>query len=131
MEDLLRRALGEDVEIDMKLLPDLWPAVADRSQVENALLNLAVNARDAMPAGGKLTIETGNPRLDADYAARNAEVTPGDYAMLAITDTGCGMRPDVAERACEPFFTTKEVGQGLRPWSQHDLTASPSSRRGI
>jgi PAS domain S-box-containing protein len=112
MEDLLRRTLGEDVEIEMKPDAGLWPTLADRGQVENALLNLTINSRDAMPAGGKLTIETGNVHLDADYAAHNAEVAPGDYVMLAVTDTGSGMPADVAERAFEPFFTTKEQGKG-------------------
>jgi PAS domain S-box-containing protein len=112
MEDLLRRTLGEDIEIEMKLHPQLWTALADKGQLENALLNLTVNARDAMPAGGKLTIETGNLHLDEDYAAHNPEVVPGDYVMLAVTDTGKGMPADVLERAFEPFFTTKEVGKG-------------------
>jgi PAS domain S-box-containing protein len=112
MEDLLKRTLGEHIEIDMKLAASLWPVMADKAQVESALLNLAINARDAMPGGGKLTIETGNHHLDADYAANNAEVVPGDYAMLAVTDTGTGMPPEVIERAFEPFFTTKEVGKG-------------------
>jgi CheY-like chemotaxis protein len=112
MEDLLRRTLGEHIGIEMKLASELWSALADKGQVESALLNLAVNARDAMPAGGKLTIETGNTHLDKDYAIRNAEVTPGDYVMLAVTDTGTGMPPEVIEHAFEPFFTTKEIGKG-------------------
>jgi CheY-like chemotaxis protein len=112
MADLLRRTLGEHIEIEMRLKPQLWTALADKSQVENALLNLTVNARDAMPDGGKLTIETGNVHLDEDYAAQSPEVTPGDYVMLAVTDTGRGMPAEVLERAFEPFFTTKEVGKG-------------------
>jgi PAS domain S-box-containing protein len=112
MTDLLRRTLGEDVEIGIRLDDELWPALADRSQVESALLNLAINARDSMPDGGKLTIETANTQLDADYAARNAEVAPGDYAVLVVSDTGGGMTPEVAERALEPFFTTKGIGKG-------------------
>jgi PAS domain S-box-containing protein len=112
MTDLLRRTLGEQVEIDTRLNEELWTALADRSQVESALLNLAINSRDAMPGGGKLTIETANVPLDADYAARNAEVTPGDYIVLAVSDTGVGMPPEVVERAFEPFFTTKDIGKG-------------------
>jgi PAS domain S-box-containing protein len=112
MEELLRRTLGEQIAIEMKLLEGLWPALADRNQVESALLNLAINARDAMPAGGKMTVETGNIHLDDAYAARNAEVAAGDYILLAVTDTGIGMSPEVLERAFEPFFTTKEVGRG-------------------
>jgi len=112
MDDLLRRTLGEHVDIELKLSADLWPALADSGQVENSLLNLAINARDAMPNGGKLTIETVNVNLDEDYAAGNAEVAPGDFVMLAVTDTGTGMPPDVLARVFEPFFTTKEVGKG-------------------
>jgi signal transduction histidine kinase/integral membrane sensor domain MASE1 len=112
LRELLRRTLGEDIEIEMALEPELWPALADKGQVENALLNLAINARDAMPTGGRLLIETDNARLDEGYASRNEEVTPGAYAMLAVTDTGTGMAPAVVARAVEPFFTTKEVGKG-------------------
>jgi len=112
MADLLKRTLGEHIAIELKPAPGLWPALADKGQVESALLNLAINARDAMPEGGKLIIETGNHQLDADYAAHNAEVTPGDYAMLAVTDTGAGMPPEIIERAFEPFFTTKGIGKG-------------------
>jgi CheY-like chemotaxis protein len=112
MTDLLHRTLGELIEIDIRLSKELWPALADKSQVESALLNLAINARDAMPDGGKLAIETVNTQLDADYAARNAEVAPGDYVVLVVSDTGGGMAPQVVERAFEPFFTTKAVGKG-------------------
>ena len=112
MTELLRRTLGEHVEISLVPQPDLWPALIDGHQLENALLNLAVNARDAMPAGGKLTIETANAYLDEDYARRHAEVTPGDYVMLAVSDSGAGMAPGTIEHAFEPFFTTKEAGKG-------------------
>ena len=112
MVDLLSHTLGSEIEIDRALRDDLWPAFADRSQVENALLNLAINARDAMPGGGKLTIETDNVHLDDAYAAQHSEVAPGDYVMLAVTDTGTGMTADVLERALEPFFTTKDAGKG-------------------
>jgi PAS domain S-box-containing protein len=112
MEDLLRRTVGAPIEMDMRLQADLWPALADRGQVESALLNLVINARDAMPTGGRLLIETANKRLDEAYAVQNADVAAGDYAMLAVTDTGSGMPPDVLERALEPFFTTKEIGKG-------------------
>jgi PAS domain S-box-containing protein len=112
MDELLRRSLGEQIEIQLKLAPDLKLALADGAQLESALLNLAINARDAMPAGGTLTIETANAVLDADYAAQNVEVKPGDYAMLAVSDTGTGMTPETVAHAFEPFFTTKEVGKG-------------------
>jgi PAS domain S-box-containing protein len=112
MGDLLRRTLGETIEIEMKTSGGLWPARADKGQVESALLNMSINARDAMPQGGKLTIETANAHLDEDYAAQNPDVRPGDYVVLAVTDTGTGMPPEVIARACEPFFTTKGVGKG-------------------
>jgi len=109
---LLRRTLGEQITVKVRVAPDLWPVVADSSQIENVILNLAINARDAMPKGGIITIDVSNVRFDAEYAARNVEVILGDYVSLIITDTGEGMPPDVLERAFEPFFTTKEVGKG-------------------
>ena len=112
MSDLLRRTLGENVAIETVLAGGLWRTHADRNQLENALLNLAVNARDAMLDGGKLTIETANAHLDEAYAAERRDVTPGQYVMIAVCDTGAGMPPDVIARAFEPFFTTKPVGKG-------------------
>ena len=112
MADMLRRTLGAQVETQFTLAANLWPAYADRTQVESALLNLTINARDAMPNGGTLTVETLNAHLDEHYAAQNAGVIPGDYVALAVTDSGAGMAPEVIERAFEPFFTTKEVGKG-------------------
>ncbi|MFL9908824.1 response regulator [Paraburkholderia sp. RL17-337-BIB-A] len=112
LDDMLRRALGDGVEIETIVSGGLWNTLVDPFQVENALLNLAINARDAMNGHGKLTIEAGNAALDDVYAKRNAEVTPGQYVMLAVTDTGSGMSPEVRERVFEPFFTTKPEGQG-------------------
>ena len=109
---LLRRALGARIEIESVLADDLWNAEIDGGQLESALLNLAVNARDAMPDGGHLLIETANATLDENYVVRNPDATAGDYVMLTVTDTGTGMAPDVATRAFEPFFTTKDVGKG-------------------
>jgi PAS domain S-box-containing protein len=112
MEKLLRRMLSEAIDIRAALEADLWTAYADASQLENAILNLAINARDAMPDGGSLTITTANVPLDARYHDLHPEVTPGDYVMVAVTDDGHGMPKDVLERVFEPFFTTKEVGKG-------------------
>ena len=112
MEEMLRRSLGAPVETEFVLAPNLWRAYADRAQLESALLNLAINARDAMPEGGRLTIETHNAHLDDHYTSQNTDVSPGDYVALAVTDTGTGMSPEVRERAVEPFFTTKDVGKG-------------------
>jgi PAS domain S-box-containing protein len=112
MSDLLQRSLGELIRLEIVTSPGLWRAEADPNQLESAILNLALNARDAMPEGGKLTIETENVRLDEGYAAMQAEVPPGQYIMIAVTDTGSGMPRQVIERAFEPFFTTKEVGRG-------------------
>jgi len=110
--ELLRRTLGEAIEIRTAFGQDVWTAEADPSQVESALVNLSINARDAMPAGGRLTIETANVTLDDAYAADNPDAVPGDYVMLAVTDTGTGMPPEVVKRVFEPFFTTKAVGKG-------------------
>jgi len=110
--DLLRQTLGESVAIETVLSGGVWPVFVDPSQLEPALLNLAINARDAMPGGGKLTIETGNAFLDETYAAAHQEVKPGQYAMIAVSDTGSGMTKEVAEKALEPFFTTKAPGEG-------------------
>ncbi|WP_019905850.1 CHASE3 domain-containing protein [Methylobacterium sp. 77] len=109
---LLRRTLGEHIDVRYVETAGLWPAMADPAQLESAVLNLALNARDAMPGGGRLTIELGNTVLDDDYARHNAEVTPGDYAMAAVSDTGHGMTPEVIARVFEPFFTTKPDGKG-------------------
>ncbi len=112
LEDMLRRTLGERVAIEMVLGGGLWPLRADPQQLESALLNLAINARDAMPDGGKLTVEATNASLDDEYAARNAEVTPGQYVVIAVSDTGFGMTQEELVRAIEPFYTTKPEGQG-------------------
>jgi signal transduction histidine kinase len=109
---LLHRTLGETIDIEQKLPENLWNTRIDPNQLENALLNLAVNARDAMPNGGKLIIEAENATLDPSYADQHLEVTPGRYVMLAVTDTGIGMSKEVAQRALEPFFTTKPTGEG-------------------
>jgi PAS domain S-box-containing protein len=112
MSELLSRALGETVELETVLAGGLWRVEVDPNQLENAILNLAVNARDAMPEGGKLTIETANTRLDESYVAQNAEVRPGQYVVVCVSDTGTGMDKAVTARVFEPFFTTKEVGKG-------------------
>jgi PAS domain S-box-containing protein len=112
MRDLIQKSVGEAIQVEIRLAEELWPIWADANQVESALLNLAINARDAMPNGGRLTVETSNTHLDAAYVGSEPGVQPGDYVMLAVTDTGTGMSPDVLARAFEPFFTTKPVGQG-------------------
>ncbi len=112
MSDLLRRTIGEQISIETVLAGGLWRTSIDANQLEIAIINLAVNARDAMPAGGKLTIETANVRLDESYVGDQAEVVPGLYVMLAITDSGSGMTATTVARAFEPFFTTKDVGHG-------------------
>lgn len=110
--DLLRRTLGERIQITTDLEPELWPALADQAQLESALVNLAINARDAMKSNGRLAIETANQKLDEDYARENVDAVPGDYVMLAVSDTGSGMPPDVLAHVFEPFFTTKAPGEG-------------------
>ena len=112
MEDLVHRTLGERIELELVLANDLWATLCDQNQLENSILNLSINARDAMPDGGKLRIETCNAHLDAAFAARERDVVPGDYVCIAVTDTGTGMSPDVLARAFDPFFTTKPTGQG-------------------
>ena len=112
MEDLLRRSLGEEIEIEMVISGGLWNTAVDVAQVENALLNLAINARDAMDGSGRMTIEATNAVLDDLYCRAHGDVIPGQYVMLAVTDTGCGMAPEVASRAFEPFYSTKEEGKG-------------------
>src|SRR5208282_963313 len=113
--EMLRRTLGETIHVTATLALDLWLTHADPSQVGDVLLNLALNARDAMPQGGSLAIETSNTHRDARSAAEDTEINEGDYVVLAVTDTGTGMPPDVVERAAEPFFTTKlpTAGSGL------------------
>jgi len=112
MDALFRRTLGEHIDLRWHLNSEDWRAEADVSQLESALLNLAVNARDAMPAGGRLTIETGTVVLDEEYAQANQEVIAGEYVMLAVSDSGFGMDADTVKRVFEPFFTTKDVGEG-------------------
>ena len=112
MADLLRRTLGESIEVETVVAGGLWNTIADPAQVESALLNLALNARDAMPAGGRLTVEITNTVLDEAYAREARDVTPGQYVMLAVTDTGDGMSEAVRARVFEPFFTTKTEGRG-------------------
>jgi signal transduction histidine kinase/CheY-like chemotaxis protein len=112
MSQLLQTTLGEHIQIETVAAAGLWTVHADSQQLENAILNIAINSRDAMPEGGQLTIETANTYLDEAYCKLNPEVESGQYAMIAITDTGIGMTPDVVARAFDPFFTTKGAGKG-------------------
>ena len=112
LDKMLRSLISENIELKTQLADDIESARADPNQIEQVIMNLAINARDAMPEGGSLTIETANVTLDDDYAARHVSVVPGHYVMLAVTDTGCGMDQDTQARIFEPFFTTKPAGRG-------------------
>jgi len=112
MEELLHRTLGEQIELQTALAGDLWTAFTDANQLENAVLNLAINARDAMPSGGRLTVETENTQLDSAYTSLHNDVEPGEYVVVSVSDTGTGMHPDVVAKALDPFFTTKPMGEG-------------------
>ena len=112
MEKILRRLIGEDIQLETSSAADLWMVKADRSQIEQVIMNLAVNARDAMPQGGRLTIETANVELDSSFSRHAVVMAPGKYVMLAVTDSGCGMDAETQAHLFEPFFTTKEKGKG-------------------
>jgi len=112
MSNLLTRSIGENIHLETRLAPELWHTLTDPSQLESALVNLCVNSRDAMPEGGRLTLETANVTLDDEFAAENVEARPGDYVMIAVSDSGTGMEPDVMARAFDPFYTTKGAGKG-------------------
>ena len=112
LSDFLSRTLGESISLEVIGAAGLWTVEADQGQLETALLNLAVNARDAMPSGGKLTLETSNTYIDDAYCRAHADVRPGQYALIAVTDSGTGMTREALENAFEPFFTTKPAGQG-------------------
>jgi two-component system, NtrC family, sensor kinase len=112
LSDLFNRTLGEKISVETVVSAGLWQTEVDTAELESAILNLAINARDAMPDGGKLTIETGNAFLDEDYCLMFEDLKPGQYVMISVTDTGCGMPAEIAEKATEPFFTTKPAGEG-------------------
>jgi signal transduction histidine kinase len=112
MGELLQRSINESIHLDMQLSDDLWVAEADPNQLESALLNLVLNARDAMPEGGTLVVNTSNQKIDSGFVAAQGNLLPGDYVVLRVTDTGCGMPESTISRAFDPFFTTKPIGQG-------------------
>jgi CheY-like chemotaxis protein len=111
LEELVRRTVGPDIKVEVVGASGLWPTLVDPNQLENAILNLCINARDAMPEGGKLTIETANKWID-ERAARRHDLSIGQYISICVTDTGVGMTPDVISKAFDPFFTTKPIGEG-------------------
>jgi signal transduction histidine kinase len=127
MTEILRRTIGEQITLNASLTSDLWDTLVDISETETAILNLAINARDAMPKGGRLIVETNNAPLREPDAAVAIGVAPGDYVRLSLSDTGSGMPPEVAARAFEPFFTTKEPARA-QGWALPPSMASPSSR---
>lgn len=112
MDELLRRALGEHIQMEVRVPPDLWTTLVDPHRLENVVLNLAINARDAMPDGGQLTLELANRQLDQALEAQIEDISPGQYVTLSVADTGCGMPAEVAAQVFEPFFTTKPEGKG-------------------
>ncbi len=112
MDELLQRSINESIRLDMQLNEQLWVAEADPNQLESALLNLVINARDAMPNGSKLVVATSNQHIDGDFAQGQSNLDAGDYVVLSVTDTGCGMPQSIINRAFDPFFTTKPIGQG-------------------
>ncbi|MGY2188313.1 Blue-light-activated protein [compost metagenome] len=112
MGELLQRSINESIRLDMQLCEQLWVAEADPNQLESALLNLVINARDAMPDGGRLVVQTSNQRLNADFTEAHSNLEPGDYVVLSVTDNGCGMPQSIINRVFDPFFTTKPIGQG-------------------
>jgi CheY-like chemotaxis protein len=112
MEDLLRRTIGEAIELEFVVSAGLWRTKCDPNQLESAILNLAINARDSMPNGGRLTIETANMNIDSSYVERDRFAAPGQYVTVSVTDTGHGMSPEIISKAFDPFFTTKPIGEG-------------------
>ncbi len=129
MEELLRRTLGEAIGLEFVEKPDLWLTRCDQNQLESALLNLTINARDAMPQGGKLIIQTSNEHLANAHEAKLRDVMPGDYIAISVCDNGVGMSPEVMSRAFDPFFTTKPIGQGTGLGLSDDLWVHPAIRR--
>ncbi len=121
MESLLRRSLGEDIELVILLCPDLGQSEVDPHQFEQVLMNLALNARDAMPAGGRLLLETGNAEFDEEDCAALPDTPPGSYVMLSVSDTGIGMDAETMSHVFEPFFTTKAPDQGTGSRALHRL----------